>query len=421
MLNKLTAFLRRYGLVQPGERILCAVSGGADSMALLYAMVLLQERLGITVEAVHFNHHLRGAESDRDEAFVRDFCGKHQIPLHVGAAQVKPDKKGLENAARVARYSYFETLGEKIATAHTADDNAETVLLHLVRGTGLKGLGGIAPVRGRIIRPLLGITRQDVLAFLEEYSIPFVYDSSNGSDDFLRNRLRREVMPVLRRENPALGVNWSEMALSLREDEAALEKLSAGECSVTVLRQMDSALRVRALTRLLESCGVKEPSRKHIGLAEQLVWAENPSAWAVFPGGVRLQRSYDRLEKGELSALWEGLEVLEFGTFRIPELGLTVSVRPAEDTVQGKEKLVVNGTFPIRLRPRQTGDAMRLPGGSKSVKKLLIDRKIPAGQRHRLPVAEDAGGILGVAGLGCCEVRRATVLPAIELAFRWEP
>ena len=421
MLNKLCAFIRQQDLVQKGEQITCAVSGGADSMALLFAMYLLKDKLGIRLSAAHFNHNLRGEESDADEAFVREFCDRYDIPLYVGSATVVAGEKGLEAAARDARYGFFATLPGKIATAHTADDNAETVLLHLVRGTGLKGLGGIAPVRGRIIRPLLGITRQDVLAFLEEYSIPFVYDSSNGSDDFLRNRLRREVMPVLRRENPALGVNWSEMALSLREDEAALEKLSAGECSVTVLRQMDSALRVRALTRLLESCGVKEPSRKHIGLAEQLVWAENPSAWAVFPGGVRLQRSYDRLEKGELSALWEGLEVLEFGTFRIPELGLTVSVRPAEDTVQGKEKLVVNGTFPIRLRPRQTGDAMRLPGGSKSVKKLLIDRKIPAGQRHRLPVAEDAGGILGVAGLGCCEVRRATVLPAIELAFRWEP
>ena len=420
MLNKVTAFIRRFDLVQPGDRVICAVSGGADSMALLYAMYLLREQLGITVEAAHFNHHLRPVEADRDEAFVREFCRVRQIPLHTGQARVIPDEKGLENAARVARYSFFDTLPGKIATAHTADDNAETVLLHLVRGTGLKGLGGIAPARGRIIRPMLSVTRQEVEAFLGEYAIPWVYDSSNGSDDFLRNRLRREVMPLLRRENPSLSTGWSEMALSLRSDEQALEAMAADTDSVAVLRQMEPAAQTRSLARLLERNGVREPQRRHIELARRLVYADNPSAWAVFPGDVRLRRSYDRLVREQPLPPWEGLEIPGFGVYSIPQLGLTVTVCPAETMERERNVLRVNAVFPIRLRPRREGDRLRLPGGSKTVKKLLIDRKIPAVQRCRLPVAEDDQGILGAAGLGCEESRRSG-LPAVELRFCWDP
>ena len=160
MLSKLLIMIRRYEMVQPGDTVVCAVSGGADSVALLWGMYLLKEKLQISLQAAHFNHHLRGAESDRDQAFVKDFCDRFDIPLTVGSGQVVPGEKGLEAAAREARYGFLEQLPGKIATAHTADDNAETVLMHLVRGTGLKGLGGIAPVRGKLIRPMLQVTRE---------------------------------------------------------------------------------------------------------------------------------------------------------------------------------------------------------------------------------------------------------------------
>ena len=153
MQNKLLNFIREEHLIAPEDTIICAVSGGADSVALLFALYLLKDKLNIRLEAAHFNHHLRGEESRRDEDFVRDFCARYEIPLHVGGEQVQPGKKGLEAAARDARYAYLQSLDGKIATAHTADDNAETVLLHLIRGTGLKGLGGIAPRRGKLIRP----------------------------------------------------------------------------------------------------------------------------------------------------------------------------------------------------------------------------------------------------------------------------
>ena len=180
MQSKLLSAIRSYGMVRPGDRVICAVSGGADSMALLWCMWLEMENLGIAVEAAHFNHHLRGEESDRDEAFVRNFCHFHGIPLHVGAAQVTPGKKGLEAAAREARYAFLKTLPGIIATAHTADDNAETVLMHLIRGTGLRGLGGITPVQPGLIRPMLDVTREEVEAFLAENWIAHMEDSSNS-------------------------------------------------------------------------------------------------------------------------------------------------------------------------------------------------------------------------------------------------
>ena len=198
MQNKLLKFIRELGLVSPGDRVICAVSGGADSVALLFALYLLKDKINIQLEAAHFNHHLRGEESQRDENFVRDLCTRYDIPLHVGGAQVQPGKKGLEAAARDARYAFLQSLDGKIATAHTADDNAETVLLHLIRGTGLKGLGGIAPQRGKLIRPMLCVTRQEVEDFLTEWSLPHVEDSSNETDAFLRNRIRHHVMPLLR-------------------------------------------------------------------------------------------------------------------------------------------------------------------------------------------------------------------------------
>ena len=157
MLSKLCTAVSHYKMLRPGDTVIAAVSGGADSVALLFGMYLLKDKLGITLQAAHFNHHLRGEESDRDEAFVRQFCDRYDIPLTVGQGNVVAGKKGLEAAARDARYAFLKTLSGKIATAHTADDNAETVLMHLVRGTGLKGLGGITPVRGNLIRPMLDV------------------------------------------------------------------------------------------------------------------------------------------------------------------------------------------------------------------------------------------------------------------------
>lgn len=417
MLNKMLRFLREYEMVQPGDTVVCALSGGADSVALAFAFYLLKEKLDIHLEAAHFNHHLRGEESDRDEAFVRSFCDRYDIPLHLGSAQVKPGKKGLEAAAREARYAFLRALPGKIATAHTADDNAETVLLHLIRGTGLKGLGGITPVHGNVIRPMLTVTRQDVEDFLEEWCLSHIEDSSNETDAFLRNRIRHHVMPLLKEENPKLGENLSRMALRLREDEECLSAQTKFEAlpSVESLKTMHSAIRSRILADFLVKSGVKEPEDSHIAQAEALLYSEKPSARASFPGGVTIARNYDRLEAiVQRDSLEE--QVLSCpGEVSLP--GLRITCEPATELLCTADAFTVQPVGEIRIRSRRSGDAIRLPGGTKSLKKLFIDRKIPAAQRDQIPVLFDEQGILGVYSMGIHMDRIPESLPAVTIRF----
>ena len=396
MRNKLLSFIRAHAMVQPGDRVICAVSGGADSMALLWGMHLLKDKLGICLQAAHFNHNLRGEESDRDEAFVRNFCQIHGIPCHIGSARVKAGEKGLEAAARNARYAFLQSLPGKIATAHTADDNAETLLMHLVRGTGLKGLGGIAPIRENLIRPMLTVTRQEVLDFLKEENIPYVTDSSNETDAFLRNRIRHHVMPLLKAENPSLAENLSGTALRLRQDEAALDAQAEETTDISVLRRMAPAIQTRALAKLLVSFGVKEPEGEHIELLRRVLHSDNPSAFGEFPGAV-IGRQYDRLVKLENLPELSTYVLNCPGETAIPELGLNVICRKPGEVMNG---YLVNVQGSLILRSREAGDTIRLPGGSKSLKRLFIDRKIPAHQRGRIPVIADDRGVAAVMGIG---------------------
>ena len=400
MLSKLRAFVKQQNLISPGDSIVCAVSGGADSIALLWALYLLKEEWQLSLSAVHFNHHLRGEASDGDEQFVRDFCNGYGIPLYVGSEYVVPNEKGLEAAAREARYRYFATLPGKIATAHTADDNAETVLMHLLRGTGLKGLGGIAPKRNNLIRPLLSVTRSEVEHFLAEYALPHREDDSNHTDLFLRNRLRHHVVPLLKEENPRFSENLSAMALRLRQDEDALAEIADQKpISITALRQESSAIRVRILERFLKESGVPEPEASHIRLAEALVFSDNPSAQGNFPGGITVCRNYDTLEV--LAAPQEGC--------------LQIVCSPAEELINTAEVFTVKSHGNVYIRSRQSGDSIRLNGGTKSLKKLFIDRKIPQSQRNQIPVICDDAGIIGVYGIGVNLDRAATSLPATRI------
>lgn len=400
MLNKLVKFIREQDMVQPGDRVVCAVSGGADSVALLFALYLLKEKLEIRLEAAHFNHHLRAEESDRDEAFVKNLCDRYGIPLHLGGGEIRSGKKGLEAAARDARYGFLRSLPGKIATAHTADDNAETVLMHLIRGTGLKGLGGITPVRGNVIRPMLRITRQDVEAFLEEWCLSHIEDSSNETDAFLRNRVRHHVMPLLAAENPKIAENLSQMALRLRLDEEFLSQQTNSTTlpSVESLKTMPKALRSRHLEGFLKDSGVREPEDAHIAMAEALVFSDRPSAKASFPGGVTIARCYDRLEAltdrdalAEIPLPCPGEVQLDY---------LRISCCPSEEILDMPDAFTVSPVGTITLRSRQSGDSIRRPGGSKSLKKIFIDRKIPAVQRQKIPVICDEEGILGVYSIG---------------------
>lgn len=417
MLNKLLSFVRHQNMIAPGDHIICALSGGADSVALTFAMYLLKEKLDIRLSAAHFNHHLRREESNRDETFVREFCDRYDIPLFVGAGNVVPGKKGLEAAARDARYAFLRSLDGKIATAHTADDNAETVLLHLVRGTGLKGLGGITPINGNVIRPMLNITRQDVENFCEEWCLAYIQDSSNDTDAFLRNRIRHSVMPLLKAENPKLAEKVSAMALRLRQDEEFLSQSTETVTDVKTLKALHPAQRSRALERFLKESGVKEPEGVHIAQAEALLYSDKPSARVQFPGGVMIARQYDKLVKQENRDTPAGVVLPYPG--EICWNGYRITAQKAETIQNTGEIFTVLPRGELILRSREPGDTITLSGGSKPLKKVFIDRKIPASQRLQIPVLADEMGILGVYSIGADRKRMAQDLPAVQI--RIEP
>lgn len=394
MLNKLSQALGE--LTAPGDTLVCALSGGADSVALLFGAFLLADKLGLNVRAAHFNHHLRGAESDADEAFVRSFCLGYGIPLTLGGGLVEPGKKGLEAAAREARYDFLRTLPGKIATAHTADDNAETVLMHLLRGTGLKGLGGIAPVNGRVIRPMLSITRQEVEAFLDEYHLPHREDSSNAGDTFLRNRLRHRVVPLLKAENPSFSLGVSAMARRLREDEAYLQaQLEPEMPGVGVLRSMPQALQSRYLERFLKESGIREPEQAHIAAARGLLDSPKPSARMNFPGSITIARDYDRLRVQPHCPLPAPQPLAVPGQTVLEDWGIRVRV---DSAANGGFGVRIQGT--LTVRSRRPGDTIRLSGGTKTIKKLMIDEKISAQKRDFIPILADDLGVLWVGGFG---------------------
>lgn len=282
MLERALALTREYGMLPPGAAVLCAVSGGADSMALLH---WLRGQEGITLHAAHFDHQLRGEDSAADAAFVRDWCHRWGIPFHLGEGDVRSFARSegltLEEGARKLRYAFLEetarSLGDKtrIATAHTADDNAETLVLNLVRGTGLRGLCGIPPVRAagpsgpdgiQLVRPLLTTTRTQILAYLEENKIDHREDATNFDEIYARNRVRRRVMPLLRELNPRAAERMGETARQLRELDQALD--GQAEDALSHLRVEGN--RATLSRQVLE--GVPEPARARFlqGLLDRL-------------------------------------------------------------------------------------------------------------------------------------------------------
>lgn len=422
MEEKVFRYIRDNALLEPGEIVTAALSGGADSVALLWVLRALTPRLGITLRAAHFHHGIRGEEAERDAEFCRDLCLQWDIPFTLGRGdapnRAKQTGESLEEAARVLRYAFLkETAPGRIATAHNADDNAETILIRLLRGTGLRGLAGIPPMRERIVRPLLCCTRAEIEALLAEHGIPNIEDSSNAADDCLRNRLRHRVLPLLREENPNLSATLGRSAALFREEDnylsalaaKAAESCRAGEgWSCRKLSELDPVLRRRVLLGALRDLGLEDPAAVYVEAIEALLQAA-PSACLNLPGGRLVQREYD---------------LLSFTPARIPETlpEQALSIPGTTTLPDGLGKLecfvTKNSNFSqknlttfalkydmiaqhgLRVRGRRPGDRLTLSGGTKSVKALMIDRKIPARMRDAVPILVLNGSPIAVFGVG---------------------
>lgn len=416
-------------LLQRGDCVLVALSGGADSVCLLSVLSELQDELSLTVCAAHLHHGLRGEEADADESFVRSLCRARRIPLFVRRADIRAAAKkagiGLEEAGRQARYAFFEELRQtegidKIATAHHADDNIETVLMRFLRGTGPNGLAGIPYQNGFVVRPLLDVSRHEIEAYIAENSLSYRTDSTNFETEFTRNKIRHRLVPTLEKEyNPGLR-------------QTLQTQIGLYECCAAFLRE-ETEQRITALSEPTDS-GYRLKLRP---LAEQppfmigsilhtLLSRLEPS---VECGASAVQAAEKVLKKGQgsvrinsrvmVAACYSSFylrlmdepirfchSVVPQGTFIIPETGqkfvfshvAAVPEMTACNCAYIKPDMLAHCT--AEVRSRREGDYFYPQGmtGKKTLKRFFMDAKIPQFLRSRVPLLTLDGEIAWVAG-----------------------
>lgn len=444
--------VNEYQMIKSGEEIVAGVSGGADSVCLLFLLSELREKISFSLKAVHINHMIRGEAADQDEEFVKSLCKRLQIPLIARSVNVpllaKERKMSEEEAGREARYKvFFEAAGEnggKIAVAHHREDNAETVLLNLIRGTGIRGLSGIRPVSFRngfqIIRPLLFQSRKEIEAFLEEKQIPFCEDATNRDTDYSRNALRLNVLPELQKLNGKASFHISETAKALGEIEEFLEKetekafreavvLCGGETRIfrNVLLEKDPAIQKRiVLKALAREAGLrKDLSSAHVDAVLNLTALQSGRSCDL-PYGLTARRQYEEIciTKKETVSHRKTAVILKS---EISETGKTITLEDGNE-LEFKKIPVNNGNRKqlskknqytkafdydkikrlIMVGEKVPGDVISLKTGHKTLKKLFQDEKIPLNQREKLLVLKDEESVIWVVGSRISEDHKIT-------------
>lgn len=450
--QKVKARIREAGLISPGSRVIAAVSGGPDSMALLTILYELAAELNISLAAAHYDHRIRDA-SKRDRAIVERYAVKLGLPVLLGCGNVpaaaKRAKAGLEETARKMRFRFLDEAArdwsaDAVALGHTKDDQVETILHHIIRGTGWRGLTGIAEKRGIYIRPLLACERSELKAFLRSRHVRYVADESNLDNRLLRNRIRNRLLPYLRKHfNPAVDDSLVRLQENIREGwEALSESVQAalphaeGDGSygidlVKLAQLPDFSVYLVIDTVLREHFGVIQDMEKiHFDSAKKLIRSGRSGGRVQLPHGVTIVKEQREIrftrESGREQRKIQPSYVLlpGPGTYRLSNWNLDVTIR--EVTAQAmrtisdeREAFLANICFPVSVRARKAGDRM-VPFGMKGRKKLsdiFIDCKIPLRRRDTIPVFEDGAGIIWVPGVATDE--RTRISPRIRKSWHF--
>ncbi len=406
-------------------RIVVACSGGADSMCLLHLLLTVRNELGIKLEAAHVNHGIRGAEADSDEDYVRAFCDGNNIILHSLKVSV-PDiaektSESIELCARRIRYEFFDSLNaDYVATAHTASDRIETMLMNLVRGSSLSGLCSIPAVRGNIIRPLIDFTREDIENYCKINSLIFVTDSTNLTDEYTRNKFRHNVVSQLKIINPAFEKNAVKCIKKLNEENDYLNELAENaynaclnednSIAASALIEQHPVLRKRIIKLFFEKNSTENIESKHIDYIDDNLGTEFslmlPSSVKV---SLRKNRLFIDIKKPSDSVSTQIIDISKDIIIRLNKKSIRI-----EHTFEKPQNAVgcyvadynkINSS--ISLRARSSGDYMHLPKRrcTKSLKKLFNELKIPVEERDSLIVLSDDNGLIFVETVGFDSMR----------------
>lgn len=430
IIGKAENAIKQYDMISAGETVCAAFSGGADSTALLFALSELSEKLDFKLTAVHVNHLLRGEESDRDENFCRGLCEKMNIPITVfredAAAFSSSAGLSVETGARELRYRLFDTLpADKIAAAHNLNDNAETVLFRLARGTGLRGMAGIPPVRGKIIRPLLFCTRSEIEEFLKARGQDFVTDSTNLTDDYARNRIRHRISPEMSAVHGGFPENITVMTASFAEDEDFItgEALKHADDD---LRTLHPALRKRVIINLLKSHKLKTSAAAIYEIDSTLknggkVSLNDGYCAVCDKGKVRIVSSEFKKEQPPMP-----LKITGEGKYSFYGDKIVIVTKETDENVNVREIINKNLTSEyadydkiqggMLLRNRLRSDRIK-PAGQPHTKELrkLLQERLPREEREISAVIEDSDGIVWAEHAGVadrvkpCETTRAFI------------
>lgn len=418
--------IQEYHMLSPGEQVVVGFSGGADSVALLYFLHSISKEWQLSVTACHVNHNLRGAEADRDEEFCRGFCRQYGIPLEVyqiqAAAGAKEAGLSVEEYARNARYTIFEEMAQKrngkVATAHTLSDKAETVLFHLIRGTGIKGLEGIPPVRSNIIRPLIRCSREEIEEFCRRNSLNYVTDSSNLSNLYTRNKIRHQIVPVCQEINPTFSTSLERLSRQaamendFMEQQAAEKeqqlRLTQNTWSRKGFLQLHPAMQRRVAALWLRQWGVQISEKK---IEEMVQAVEEQETWELVKGKYFAVKDVIVLKTE--SKLRPYFEIpLAFGENSVYS-GKKVRVlvqeyEKIENNCQDILKNVldydkINRT--IVIRQKKDGDKIELQGTghTRPLKKIFNEAKLTLEERACRVVLADETGPLWVEGFGAAQ------------------
>ncbi len=407
--------------------ILVGFSGGADSTALLFMLCEYGKRFGANIYAAHINHCIRGAEADRDEDFCKELCNKLGIEFFTLRADVpsiaKNRGESIETAARNVRYEFFGKIMKEqdiplLATAHNANDNLETMLFNLSRGSSLSGMCGIPLTRpcdgGTVIRPILGMTKEEIYTFCEEHSLSYVTDSTNTDTDYTRNKIRANIIPLLCEINEGAVKNSARLAHALRADELCLESMKdmfyeglCDENSVETekINGSPEAISSRVLVSLYKNVSGNTLEYTHIEALRELSRKNVPHSSVTLPLGIEAVIENGRIvfQKKLPKKNYEPYSIaLVEGNNVISQTNCEIIIEYSQNTKNiYKNSILTTIDFDkivgrLYVRERRAGDKLLVGGMHKSVKKLMCDKKIPLSLRMRLPVICDDNGIAAI-------------------------